>query len=351
MHSPARRPLINAKKFISLFVCIVLSTSLLNISKASADVIAGSPYLVLTFACGNSGVIFYPSGASNPVSVGATMTPASNIVGGSISAGTISSLTVTDYCSSPTWSGVATSGTVTDSILTKMAATGLSTNTTTLTSTLGVSVGITQYATFSTSSYFAGNYGVNRASFTSTTPEFTLSSSTETVNAATAIVGYTITSTGGAIDSYSITPTVSNSLSFSTTTGLISGTPTAQAAVVTYTITATNTAGSSTATYSLTVNADPAIAAAAEAARVAAAEAARLAAIEAARVAAANVAAQKAKEQKELTEILAIIPKIAELTLSLGETTKSLYSTKCVKGKTTKYVKYGSKCPKEYVKK
>jgi hypothetical protein len=229
----------------------------LNISKASADVIAGSPYLVLTFACGNSGVIFYPSGASNPVSVGATMTPASNIVGGSISAGTISTLTVTDFCSSPTWSGVATSGTVTDSILTKMAATGLSTNTTTLTSTLGVSVGITQYATFSTSSYFAGNYGVNRASFTSTTPEFTLSSSTETVNTATAIVGYTITSTGGAIDSYSITPTVSNGLSFSTTTGLISGIPTAVAPAVTYTITATNTAGSSTATYSLTVNAAP----------------------------------------------------------------------------------------------
>jgi hypothetical protein len=76
------------------------------------------------------------------------------------------------------------------------------------------------------------------------------------------------------------------------------------------------------------------------------------AAAEAARVAAANAeAARKAKEQKELTEILAIIPKIAELTLSLGETTKSLYSTKCVKGKTTKYVKYGAKCPKGYKKK
>ena len=62
-------------------------------------------------------------------------------------------------------------------------------------------------------------------------------------------------------------------------------------------------------------------------------------------------AARKAKEQKELTEILALIPSIAELTLGLGETTKSLYSTKCVKGKTTKYVKSGAKCPKGYVKK
>ena len=78
----------------------------------------------------------------------------------------------------------------------------------------------------------------------------------------------------------------------------------------------------------------------------AAAEVARLAAIESARVAAAAEAARKAKEQKELTEILVLIPKIGELTLSLGETTKSLYSTKCVKGKTTKYVKSGAKCPK-----
>ena len=69
---------------------------------------------------------------------------------------------------------------------------------------------------------------------------------------------------------------------------------------------------------------------------------------EAARVA---EAARKAKEQRELMEILAIIPKIGELTLSLGETTQSLYSTKCVKGKTIKYVNKGSKCPKGYMKK
>jgi hypothetical protein len=73
---------------------------------------------------------------------------------------------------------------------------------------------------------------------------------------------------------------------------------------------------------------------------------------EAARVAAAQAeAARKAKEQKELMEILALIPSIGQLTLSLGETTQSLYSIKCVKGKTTKYVKYGAKCPKGFVRK
>ena len=75
-------------------------------------------------------------------------------------------------------------------------------------------------------------------------------------------------------------------------------------------------------------------------------------AAEAARLSAANAeAARKAKEQKELMEILALIPSLGELTLSLGETTQSLYSTKCVKGKTTKYVTKGAKCPKGYVKK
>jgi len=116
------------------------------------------------------------------------------------------------------------------------------------------------------------------------------------------------------------------------------------------TIKARNSVGLSTASSSLSATTTDssldASEAAAEAARVAAAAA------EAARVAAANAeAARKVKEQKELTEILAIIPKIAELTLGLGETTKSLYSTKCVKGKTTKYVKYGAKCPKGYKKK
>jgi hypothetical protein len=62
-------------------------------------------------------------------------------------------------------------------------------------------------------------------------------------------------------------------------------------------------------------------------------------------------ATRRANEQRELTEILALIPSIGELTLSLDEITKSLYSKKCVEGKRIKYVNKGSKCPKGYVKK
>jgi hypothetical protein len=85
---------------------------------------------------------------------------------------------------------------------------------------------------------------------------------------------------------------------------------------------------------------------AAEAARVAAANA------EAARVAAANAeAAKKAKEQKELLEILGVIPSLAGISVNVGDLANSLLTTKCVKGKTTKFVKKGAKCPKGYVRK
>jgi uncharacterized delta-60 repeat protein len=74
------------------------------------------------------------------------------------------------------------------------------------------------------------------------------------------------------------------------------------------------------------------------------------AAAAAARAAAAAEAAKKAKEQKELTELLSVIPSIAGLALNLGDLTNSLLSTKCIKGKTIKYVKKGAKCPKGFVK-
>jgi nucleoid-associated protein YgaU len=88
----------------------------------------------------------------------------------------------------------------------------------------------------------------------------------------------------------------------------------------------------------------------AAAARVAAvAEAARVAAAaEAARQAAAAAAA---KQQRELTEILSIIPSLGALALSLGETTKILTLQKCVKKKQVRYVKKGAKCPKGFVRK
>ena len=84
-------------------------------------------------------------------------------------------------------------------------------------------------------------------------PAFTLSSSSQTVVVSNAITTVTNTSTGGAIASYAISPAVPSGLTFSTTTGQLSGTPTSIQSATNYTITATNAAGSATQTFSLTV--------------------------------------------------------------------------------------------------
>jgi hypothetical protein len=105
------------------------------------------------------------------------------------------------------------------------------------------------------------------------------------------------------------------------------------------TIKARNGAGLSTASSSLTATTTDASRDAGEAAA------------EAARLAAAAEAEKKAKEQKELTELLSVIPSIAGLSLNLGDLANSLLTTTCVKGKSVKNIKKGAKCPKGYVKK
>jgi hypothetical protein len=84
-------------------------------------------------------------------------------------------------------------------------------------------------------------------------PVISLSATTETVNQNVAMNGYTVTSSGGTVASYSLTGTLPAGLSFSTTTGRITGTPTVTQTATTYTITATNISGSGTATFTLTV--------------------------------------------------------------------------------------------------
>lgn len=69
-----------------------------------------------------------------------------------------------------------------------------------------------------------------------------------------AITSLTPTVTG-AVDSYSVSPALPTGLSLNTTTGVISGTPTADTAEATYVVTATNLGGTATASIVITVNA------------------------------------------------------------------------------------------------
>jgi hypothetical protein len=83
-------------------------------------------------------------------------------------------------------------------------------------------------------------------------PAFTLSSSSETGTVDTAATGFSISSTGGAIASFAISATPPG-MSFSTSTGVLTGTPNTVASATTYTVTATNAAGSAMRTFTLTV--------------------------------------------------------------------------------------------------
>jgi gliding motility-associated-like protein len=70
----------------------------------------------------------------------------------------------------------------------------------------------------------------------------------------TAITALNPTSTGGAIASYAISPSLPAGLTFNTTTGAISGTPTVVSTQTSYVVTGTNASGTVTATVVITVN-------------------------------------------------------------------------------------------------
>jgi hypothetical protein len=104
--------------------------------------------------------------------------------------------------------------------------------------------------------------GTNSHTFTLavySVPSFALSSTSEVANRNNPIVGYTLIQNGGLPTSYSISPSVPAGLSFSTTTGLLSGSPSATQTAKVYTITAINVAGRSSATFTLEVGDPPII--------------------------------------------------------------------------------------------
>ena len=70
----------------------------------------------------------------------------------------------------------------------------------------------------------------------------------------TAVSANTPSSGGGAVASYGVSPSLPAGLSLNTSTGVITGTPTAVTAQASYTVTATNTAGSTSVGLSITVN-------------------------------------------------------------------------------------------------
>ena len=95
----------------------------------------------------------------------------------------------------------------------------------------------------------------------STTPQIqpptglTYSSNPAVYTNGVAITPNNPSSGGSTVTSYSVNPSLPSGLALNTSTGVITGTPTAVAATASYTITASNSAGNTTALLSITVNA------------------------------------------------------------------------------------------------
>jgi V8-like Glu-specific endopeptidase len=84
-------------------------------------------------------------------------------------------------------------------------------------------------------------------------PSISLFNATQSVNANSAISTVNVSNSGGASTNFSISPSLPSGLTFNSSNGSISGTPTQAQSQATYTITATNSGGSSSATFTLTV--------------------------------------------------------------------------------------------------
>lgn len=85
-------------------------------------------------------------------------------------------------------------------------------------------------------------------------PSISYSSSSLSFTINTAISTVTPTNSGGTASSWSISPTLPTGLAFSTSTGVISGTPTVTLSAITFTVTATNSTNSSSTTLSISVS-------------------------------------------------------------------------------------------------
>lgn len=118
-------------------------------------------------------------------------------------------------------------------------------------------VGVISYVPSTTEGFVVGDDGLWNGFTISrvVAPSITLTPTTEEKTVNTTISGYTITSTGDTITSFSISPAAPAGLTFSSSTGLLTGTPTAVSSATSYTITARNVGGVSTATFVLTVKA------------------------------------------------------------------------------------------------
>jgi len=216
----------------------------------STGVITGTPTVATTIAT-------YTVTATNATgSSSATLTITVNPIAPSISY-TPSSNTFTVGQAITTWTPGNTGGPSTSWSIGPALPTGLTFNTATGQIT-GTPSAVSATTTYSIS---ADNDGGTSTAYITITcvnpapPVISYTPSSNTYTTGVAISTWSPVNTGGAATSWSISGTLPAGLSFDSTTGNITGTPTATQSATSYTVTATNAAGSGTTSITITVNA------------------------------------------------------------------------------------------------
>jgi len=118
----------------------------------------------------------------------------------------------------------------------------------------GTPTGIATIATYTVTATNVTGNGTFGISITVNPPKPVITYSTpQTYVVGTAIATLSATNTGGPITSFSVAPALPAGLNLNTTTGDITGTPTAQSVAANYVVTATNAGGNGTFTINITV--------------------------------------------------------------------------------------------------
>ncbi|MBS1529734.1 MAG: putative Ig domain-containing protein, partial [Bacteroidetes bacterium] len=154
-----------------------------------------------------------------------------------------------------TWSPTNTGGAATSWSISPALPAGLSFNTSTGNIT-GTPTATSSATTYTVTATNAGGSGSTTITITVNpqAPNISYSPSANIYTVNTAITSWNPTNTGGAATSWSVSPALPTGISFNTSTGVISGTPTVTATIASYTVTATNVTGSSSCTITITVN-------------------------------------------------------------------------------------------------
>ena len=217
---------------------------------ATTGIISGTPSTV------SSATTYTVTGTNSGGGATATITILVNDAAPSSVTYSPNSFTLTKDVAMTSVTPTASGGTVSSWAISPTLPAGLSFDTSDGTIS-GTPTAVTSSTTYTVTATNAGGSGTATVTIqVNDVPPYSVSYSGTpfTLTKGTAMTAVTPSASGGAVDSWSVSPTLPSGLTLDSSTGVLSGTPTAIASTTTYTITATNTGGSSTVSVSITVN-------------------------------------------------------------------------------------------------